>query len=412
MKTFKEDQRFVGQTFVAVEPDGRDPCELRQEHGDAAVRDLVARRTPLIEFVLKTTLAGYDLDTVEGRVAALEKTAPAARADQGPRAAARLRAPAGRADRLPDEAEVLERVRRLTGDGAGRAARGRGRAARSGRRTTPRSRSSARRSRRRCRCPRSPGRRSTPCPPAAYTDPDYAAVAAAVAGGRGSGGRDRHRAGVAGRGRPRTAPGSPRGRMLTALAVEPMRVGGRGRRRATSTRVMARLQEMATVRRVAGAEGQAAADEPGRGARRVHEGVRAAGGPRAAGALAARTADGRADAVSLVDRVRRRFARPPEPVRVAVVRVGRPGRAGARLGGAGARRRAGWWRPRAGCASSRRRHAVTDAEVLPLARGRARPGGRRPRDGGGTLRRHPAGRGRAGGAGAAARPAARARRRG
>jgi len=75
MKTFKEDQRFVAQTFVAVEPDGRDPCELRQEHGDAAVRDLVARRTPLIEFVLKTTLAAYDLDTVEGRVAALEKTA-------------------------------------------------------------------------------------------------------------------------------------------------------------------------------------------------------------------------------------------------------------------------------------------------------------------------------------------------
>src|SRR4028119_2232538 len=76
MKTFAEDQRFVGQTFVAVEPDGRDPCELRQAHGDAAVRDLVGRRTPLIAFVLKTTLAGYDLDTVEGRVAALGKTAP------------------------------------------------------------------------------------------------------------------------------------------------------------------------------------------------------------------------------------------------------------------------------------------------------------------------------------------------
>ena len=33
MKTFAEDQRFVGQTFVAVEPGGHDPCELRQEHG-------------------------------------------------------------------------------------------------------------------------------------------------------------------------------------------------------------------------------------------------------------------------------------------------------------------------------------------------------------------------------------------
>ena len=53
MKTFDEDQRFVAQTFVAVEPNGHDPCELRQEHGDAAVRDLIARRTPLIEFVLQ-----------------------------------------------------------------------------------------------------------------------------------------------------------------------------------------------------------------------------------------------------------------------------------------------------------------------------------------------------------------------
>src|SRR3954462_14021351 len=76
MKTFAEDQRFVGQTFVAVEPNGNDPCELRQEHGDAAVRDLIARRTPLIEFVLRTTIRNYDLATVEGRVAATEKAAP------------------------------------------------------------------------------------------------------------------------------------------------------------------------------------------------------------------------------------------------------------------------------------------------------------------------------------------------
>src|SRR3712207_7155292 len=78
MKTFKEDQRFVVQTFVAVEPAGLDPCELRQVHGDAAVRDLIGRRTPLIEFVLQTLLRDYRLDTVEGRVAALEKTVPLA----------------------------------------------------------------------------------------------------------------------------------------------------------------------------------------------------------------------------------------------------------------------------------------------------------------------------------------------
>src|ERR687890_18483 len=120
MKTFAEDQRFVGQTFVAVEPDGRDPCELRQAHGDAAVRDLIARRTPLIEFVLKTTLREYDLDTVEGRVAALDKTAPllAQIKDHAlrPAYARRLAGLLG----LPDETDVVARVRKLTGEGGER----------------------------------------------------------------------------------------------------------------------------------------------------------------------------------------------------------------------------------------------------------------------------------------------------
>jgi len=76
LKMFGEDQRFVAQTFVAIEPDGRDPCELRQDRGDEAVRDLIARRVPLVAFVLRATVARYDLETAEGRVAALQRTAP------------------------------------------------------------------------------------------------------------------------------------------------------------------------------------------------------------------------------------------------------------------------------------------------------------------------------------------------
>ena len=76
MRAFGEDQRFVSQTFVAVEPSGMDPCELRQAKGDTAVRDLVARREPLFAFVLRTVLQRYDLETAEGRVAALDKAAP------------------------------------------------------------------------------------------------------------------------------------------------------------------------------------------------------------------------------------------------------------------------------------------------------------------------------------------------
>ncbi len=76
LKMFGEDQRFVAQTFVAIEPDGRDPCQLRQDRGDEAVRDLIARRVPLVAFVLRATVARYDLETAEGRVQALQRTAP------------------------------------------------------------------------------------------------------------------------------------------------------------------------------------------------------------------------------------------------------------------------------------------------------------------------------------------------
>jgi len=76
LKAFDDDQRFVAQTFVAVEPRGLDPCDLRQQHGDASVRDLVDHRVPLFEFAIRSTLAGYNLESAEGRVAALRDAAP------------------------------------------------------------------------------------------------------------------------------------------------------------------------------------------------------------------------------------------------------------------------------------------------------------------------------------------------
>jgi len=76
LRAFGEDQTFAAQTFVAVEPGGMDPCELRQNRGPDAVRALVAGRQPLFAFVLRTTLASYDLATAEGRVAALRAAAP------------------------------------------------------------------------------------------------------------------------------------------------------------------------------------------------------------------------------------------------------------------------------------------------------------------------------------------------
>ncbi|HEY0560062.1 MAG: primase [Mycobacterium sp.] len=76
LKAFRDDQRFVTQTFVAIEPTGADPCDLRLHKGDLAVRDLVASRIPLVEFVVRSKLAEHDLETAEGRVRALHDAAP------------------------------------------------------------------------------------------------------------------------------------------------------------------------------------------------------------------------------------------------------------------------------------------------------------------------------------------------
>ena len=76
LRAFEDDQKFVAQTFVAVEPNGMDPCELRQAHGDDAVRNLIARRVPLFEFAIKSVIANYDITSAEGRVNALNQVSP------------------------------------------------------------------------------------------------------------------------------------------------------------------------------------------------------------------------------------------------------------------------------------------------------------------------------------------------
>lgn len=76
MKAFAGEQNLAGQSFVAVAADGMDPCDLRLRSGDTALRDLVARRTPLFEFAIRTTLGEHNLDSAEGRVNALRQCVP------------------------------------------------------------------------------------------------------------------------------------------------------------------------------------------------------------------------------------------------------------------------------------------------------------------------------------------------
>jgi len=109
-RAFEMEGKFATQTYVTVQPDGLDPCDLRLQHGSAAVRDLIARRVPLYEFYIRRLLDEYDLETAEGKLAALDAAAQAiARIkDDGLR-----KVYAGRVDRwlgISDEALVLRRI--------------------------------------------------------------------------------------------------------------------------------------------------------------------------------------------------------------------------------------------------------------------------------------------------------------
>jgi DNA primase len=138
LRAFESDQRFVGRTFIAVSPDNMDPCDLRLHKGDAAVRDLVARREPLVDFALRQVLQRHDLDTVDGRVEAMRRAAPLVAKlkdrDKRPEYARKLAGDLGMpveqvtravaaASRGQDPATVVARPRRAGGVPAGSAAR-------------------------------------------------------------------------------------------------------------------------------------------------------------------------------------------------------------------------------------------------------------------------------------------------
>ncbi|WOF24680.1 DNA primase [Microbacterium betulae] len=76
IRAFTDAKSFNAQTFVAVAPDGLDPCDLRLQRGDGAVRTLVDHKVPMFEFVIDRAIARFDLGTVEGRVGALRSAAP------------------------------------------------------------------------------------------------------------------------------------------------------------------------------------------------------------------------------------------------------------------------------------------------------------------------------------------------
>ncbi|WP_120006198.1 DNA primase [Nesterenkonia muleiensis] len=76
VKAFNEAHQFNAQTFIAVGPEGMDPCDVRQRRGDEAVQAVIDSKTPLVEFVIRRRLREWDLSAVEGRIGALRTAAP------------------------------------------------------------------------------------------------------------------------------------------------------------------------------------------------------------------------------------------------------------------------------------------------------------------------------------------------
>jgi DNA primase len=115
LRAFSLEEKFVTQTFVAVQPEGLDPCDLRLKQGEAAVRDLVARRVPLFEFAIRSVLAKHDLDTREGQFAAIDEAAPIIMRIKDQAKWKRYAVDLDKWIGFSDERYILDRVRRAAG---------------------------------------------------------------------------------------------------------------------------------------------------------------------------------------------------------------------------------------------------------------------------------------------------------
>lgn len=75
MRAWEQSARFTAQTFVAVGPNGLDPCDLRTQSGNDAVQRMIEQRKPIYEFMVRQHLAKFDLSNVAGRIAAAKAAA-------------------------------------------------------------------------------------------------------------------------------------------------------------------------------------------------------------------------------------------------------------------------------------------------------------------------------------------------
>ena len=76
LHAFGLDSAFLSQTFVAVAEGNLDPCDLRIERGDEAVRSLIAAAKPLYDFVIDAAIERFDTSYTTGQMGAVKASAP------------------------------------------------------------------------------------------------------------------------------------------------------------------------------------------------------------------------------------------------------------------------------------------------------------------------------------------------
>jgi DNA primase len=75
-RAFAFQERFPVMAVVMILPDGLDPADFVAKHGADAVREASARARPLVEYMVRRTVARHDLGSIEGQSAAVAAVVP------------------------------------------------------------------------------------------------------------------------------------------------------------------------------------------------------------------------------------------------------------------------------------------------------------------------------------------------
>jgi DNA primase len=75
-RAFAFQERFPVQAVVMILPDGLDPADFVAKHGADGVRRAASRARPLVEFMVRRTVARHDLGSIEGQSAAVAAVLP------------------------------------------------------------------------------------------------------------------------------------------------------------------------------------------------------------------------------------------------------------------------------------------------------------------------------------------------